>query len=219
MAVSPGYRARGDGTPVYIGDQPRFTFPALTLNAAHPVTLHRSAVPLPGEPRSGPRALEANLALHSGPRFTIGKFAERAPSDNVDQIDAMQFVRLMHREDDSLLVASANSAAKQNFARGGGGGGGPARESAVHPHYGEPYLRHMSRKKDSPGKGLWVFEFEDVTSGGPLVHYVEQINLLALLCFDRSYNAILGDCSRAIAGGRCASSTGCSRARTRPCRS
>lgn len=64
----------------------------------------------------------------------------------------------MHREDDSLLVGSTRSLEKQRS------------RDLKRPHAGEPYLRHMSRKKASPGKGLWAYEFEDPTTGGPLVH-------------------------------------------------
>ena len=76
------------------------------------------------------------------------RFAERAPGQAATgTVDALQFVRLFHREDDTLLVASTNARLKS----------GPKRE---------PYLRHISRRKESPGKGLWILEFEDPLTGG-----------------------------------------------------
>lgn len=127
--VAPGFRARGLGTPVFDGDDIRLEAQALTLSPDHPARVRRA--------RDG----EAALALGTPNHLTVTRFAERAPG-GTQTVDALQFVRLFHREDDTLLVASTNM-----------------RKT-------EPYLRHISRRKESPGKGLWILEFEDPLTGG-----------------------------------------------------
>lgn len=126
--VAPGFRARGLGTPVFDGDGIRLEAQALTLSPDHPARVRRA--------RDG----EAALALGTPNHLTMTRFAERAPG-GTQTGDALQFVRLFHREDDTLLVASTNM------------------------HKTEPYLRHISRRKESPGKGLWILEFEDPLTG------------------------------------------------------
>lgn len=144
---------------MYVDDAIFLASPALTANASHEAMVACGAAPIDAtEPETGARLLEANITLVERPRLTIGRYATRAPCDVEGEIDALQYVRLMHREDDSLLVASTNSLAKQRS------------RSLGARHAGEPYLRHMSRKAASPGKGMWAYELEDPTRGGPLLH-------------------------------------------------
>ena len=99
--LSPGFRARGEGTPVFKDDEVLVASPALTLSPAHPARLVNTP------------AGEAALGLGESPRLTIGRFATRAPSECTTAVDALRFVRLIHREDDSLLVASTNAFKKK----------------------------------------------------------------------------------------------------------
>ena len=159
--IAPGYRARGLGTPVFDGDGVRLEAQALTLSPNHPARL---------QPTSDN---EAALALGSTHNLTVTRFAERAPGQAATgTVDALQFVRLFHREDDTLLVASTNARLKT----------GPKRE---------PYLRHISRRKESPGKGLWILEFEDPLTGGAFSF--ERKVRLRHACSDRHLAVAYGE--------------------------